>query len=68
MTHLLEEALAALRRMPPQDQDEIARALIAMTRATAETDRSDAAVATHEDADAVRLWPRRRRPRGALAS
>ena len=68
MTHLLEEVLAALRRMPPQDQDEIARVLISMTRAMEDANRSDAAVATHEDADAIRLWPRRRRPRGAMAS
>lgn len=32
MTQLLEEAVAAVRRMPERDQDEFARALIQMTQ------------------------------------
>lgn len=35
MTELLEQAVAAMRQMPAQDQDELARALIQITQTIA---------------------------------
>ena len=69
---LLDEAVAAIRRMSTRDRDEIARTMIAMTRTSAGSDSARSVVRDGkidppgEDAgpgpiDDFRLWPRRGR-------
>lgn len=43
MTKLLEEALEAVRRLPPEGQDEIARAMLTLSDVDGELEAIDAA-------------------------
>ena len=43
MTKLLEKALEAVRRLPPQDQDEIARAMLTLASREGEPEDIDPA-------------------------
>jgi len=43
MTKLLQKALEAVRLLPPENQDEIARAMLAMARDEGELERIDPA-------------------------
>ena len=43
MTKLLEKALEAVRRLPPQDQDEIARAMLTLASREEEAEDIDPA-------------------------
>jgi hypothetical protein len=43
MTKLLEQALAAARRLPPKSQDEIARAMLQLASGDGEAEEIDAA-------------------------
>ena len=43
MTNLLEQALAAVRRLPPKSQDEIARAMLQLASGDCEAEEIDAA-------------------------
>jgi hypothetical protein len=43
MTKLLEQALAAVRRLPPKSQDEIARAMLQLASGDGEPEEIDAA-------------------------
>jgi hypothetical protein len=43
MTELLEKALEAVRRLPPQDQDEIARAMLTLASREEEAEDIDPA-------------------------
>ena len=43
MTKLLDQALEAVRRLPPDSQDEIARAMLTLSDVDGETESIDAA-------------------------